>query len=68
VDLTGLVWRTSTYSNSDGGNNCVEVAPLPDGRVAVRDTKDRTRTAHVHTPEAWTHFLAGVRAGEFSPH
>jgi hypothetical protein len=68
VDLTGLRWRASTYSGSDGGNNCVEVAPFPDGRVAVRDTKDRTRTPHVHTAEAWADFLAAVRAGECCSH
>jgi Domain of unknown function (DUF397) len=65
VDLTGARWRKSSFSNGDGGNNCVEVAVLPAGRVAVRDTKDRSRPPHVHTAAAWEAFLAGVRAGEF---
>jgi hypothetical protein len=66
VDRTGIRWRTSRFSNSDGGNNCVEIAYLPDGEVAVRDTKDRSRAPHVHTATAWTAFLAAVRSGEFT--
>jgi hypothetical protein len=67
VDLSGTRWRTSSFSNSDGGNNCVEVAFLPGGEVAVRDTKARSRASHLHTAAAWGAFLAGVRAGEFHP-
>jgi hypothetical protein len=67
VDLTGIRWRTSSFSNSDGGNNCVEVAFLPDGEVAVRDTKARSCAPHIHTAAAWTAFMSGVRAGEFGP-
>jgi hypothetical protein len=66
VDLAGARWRTSSFSNSDDGNQCVEVAFLPAGRVAVRDTKDRSLVPHVHTAAAWDAFLAGVRAGEFN--
>jgi hypothetical protein len=67
VDLNGIRWRTSSFSNSDDGNNCVAVAYLPDGGVAVRDTKARTRPPHVHRAAAWGAFPAGVRAGEFDP-
>ncbi len=59
-----LTWRKSTFSGDSGGG-CVEVAFLPDGGVAVRDTKDRSLPAHRFTPQEWTAFLAGVRAGEF---
>jgi Domain of unknown function (DUF397) len=46
--------------------DCVEVGQLPDGAVAVRDTKDRERgTPLVFTPEEWTAFVAGVKNGEF---
>lgn len=38
TDLSGFVWRRS--SRSTGGGNCVELAPLDDGRVAVRDSKN----------------------------
>jgi hypothetical protein len=61
-----LAWRTSSFSGSGGASSgCVEVAPLPDGGVAVRDTKDRSRAPHRHTASAWQAFIAGVRAGEF---
>ncbi|MHA6617865.1 DUF397 domain-containing protein [Pseudonocardia sp. DLS-67] len=66
-NLDGLAWRTSSFSGSGGNSSgCVEVAPLPGGGVAVRDTKDRSREAHGHSAVAWTAFLAGVRGGEFA--
>ena len=43
---------------------CVEVAFL-DGKVGVRDTKDRSKPPHVYTPHEWECFLAGVKNGEF---
>ncbi|MDT0320320.1 DUF397 domain-containing protein [Streptomyces millisiae] len=30
-------WRTSSHSNA--GGNCVQLADLADGRIAVRDSK-----------------------------
>lgn len=65
MDLTGARWRKSTFSNSDDGNNCVEVAFLPGGHVAMRDTKDRSLTPHFYTAVEWDAFLAGARAGDF---
>jgi hypothetical protein len=66
-NLHGLAWRTSSFSGSGGASSgCVEVAALPGGGVAVRDTKDRSRAAHRHSAPAWRAFLAGVRAGEFA--
>jgi hypothetical protein len=47
-------WRTSTYSG--GGNQCVEVAVLPGGKVAVRDTKDRETGRHEFSAAAWAAF------------
>jgi Domain of unknown function (DUF397) len=62
----GHAWRKSSFSNGNSGaDGCVEVAVLPCGEVAVRDTKDRSRTPHRHSAPAWQAFLAGVRAGEF---
>lgn len=66
MDFSGVQWRTSSFSNSDEDNNCVEVAFLPDGDVAVRDTKARSRAPHVHTAAAWTAFLVAVRSSEFT--
>jgi hypothetical protein len=64
--LDGLVWRKSSFSGSGGNSSgCVEVAPIPGGGMAVRDTKDRSRAAHHHSTPAWQAFLHGIRTGEF---
>ncbi|HKR48494.1 MAG TPA: DUF397 domain-containing protein, partial [Pseudonocardiaceae bacterium] len=40
VDLSRAVWRKSSRSGLNGGTeDCVEVAVLGDGRIAVRDSK-----------------------------
>jgi hypothetical protein len=66
VDLTGAEWRKSSFSGENGnGDGCVEVAFLPGGAVAIRDTKDRALAPHVYTAAEWDAFTAGVRAGEF---
>ena len=65
VNVTGAEWRKSSFSTGNGDGGCVEVAFLPGGGVAVRDTKDRTLAPHVYTPAEWDAFVAGVRAGEF---
>ena len=52
-----------------GVNGCVEVALLPDHRIAVRDAKDNNPGAPVllFDQTEWTAFLRGVTAGEFAP-
>lgn len=64
MDLDDAWWRTSSFTGSNEGS-CVEVAFLPGGGVAVRDTKDRSRAPHRYTAAEWEAFVAGVRAGEF---
>jgi hypothetical protein len=61
VDLSRATWRKSSRS---GTNGCVEVAVV-DGRIAVRDSKDRRGPALVFTPLEWEAFVGGVRDGEF---
>jgi hypothetical protein len=58
------LWRTSSFSGGNGGG-CVEVAPIADG-IAVRDTKDRSRTPHTYTRPAWESLLTAVRAGDLT--
>ncbi|MFI8929011.1 DUF397 domain-containing protein [Streptomyces sp. NPDC053474] len=63
-DLTGAVWRKSSYS--DGGQtNCVEVADGRLGLVPVRDSKTAPQgpTLLIAAP-AWAAFVAAVGAGE----
>jgi hypothetical protein len=52
-------------SSASAAGNCVEVAHLPSGGVAVRDTKDRAKSPHVYTRPEWEAFLAGAKNGEF---
>jgi len=65
MDQPTVTWSTSSFSGTSGGS-CVEVAFLPDGAVAVRDTKDRTRSAHRFPAPAWAAFVAATRAGRFA--
>jgi hypothetical protein len=51
--------------NHSGGS--VGVAALPDGGVAVRDTKAADGPVLIFTAEEWDAFLRGVEAGEFDP-
>jgi hypothetical protein len=62
LDLTGLHWFKSSASSAGG---CVEVAHLPQGGVAVRDTKDRAKAPHIYTRHEWEAFLIGAKNGEF---
>jgi hypothetical protein len=63
-DLVGAQWHKSSRSNGQG--ECVEVAFLDGGRVAVRDTKDAGHgPALVFTPGEWAAFVGGVQDGEF---
>lgn len=61
--LAGAIYRKS--SRSTGTGNCVEVADLPGGHRAVRDSKNPAGPALTFTPAEWVAFTAGVRAGEF---
>lgn len=57
-------WHRSSFCGPAG--SCVEVAQLPAGGMAVRDSKlGETSPALVFTGEEWQFFIAGVKAGEF---
>ena len=62
IDLSNLRWFKSSASASGA---CVEVAHLPGGGVAVRDSKDRSKAPHVYTRHEWEAFVIGVKNGEF---
>jgi hypothetical protein len=53
-----LNWFTSSYSSGNGA--CVETARLPDGGMALRDTKNRSGAVLSFNADAWRAFLAGL--------
>ncbi|NVK81744.1 DUF397 domain-containing protein [Streptomyces morookaense] len=55
-------WRRSTYSGSENGA-CVEVADCFQGAIPVRDSKVPHGPVLVLRSEAWSAFLAGIKAG-----
>ena len=59
----GPRWRKSTRSHGNG--DCVEMAALSDGRVAVRDSKDPNGPILTFTRSEIRAWLGGVRDGEF---
>ncbi|MFJ4466671.1 DUF397 domain-containing protein [Streptomyces sp. NPDC089424] len=56
-------WTKSRHSNAEG--NCVEVAALTDGGVALRNSRDPDGPALVYTASELAAFLAGAKDGEF---
>lgn len=64
IDQTKLEWRKASKSGPNG--NCLEVAKLDDGGVAVRDSKQAGQGPVLqYTPAEWDAFLDGARKGEF---
>nr|WP_055505886.1 DUF397 domain-containing protein [Nonomuraea pusilla] len=58
-----VVWRKSRRSNPDG--NCVEVAALPTGEIAMRNSRHPEGPALVYTRAEITAFVLGAKDGEF---
>jgi len=58
-------WQKSSFSSTN--SECVELAALPDGGVAVRDTKDDGHGPVLRfTSDEWVAFRQGMAAGEFA--
>ncbi|MEU4231559.1 DUF397 domain-containing protein [Nonomuraea sp. NPDC026600] len=66
MDITqsGLIWRKASHSSAEG-QNCVEVATLPGGGRAIRDSKDPDGPMLSFTPGEWDAFIKGAKDGEF---
>ncbi|MEV6864928.1 DUF397 domain-containing protein [Streptosporangium subroseum] len=58
-----LAWRKSSQSAQQ--DNCVEMAHLPDGGRAVRDSKDPNGLILRFTSSEWQAFIGGVKNGAF---
>lgn len=61
--LAGASWRKSARSGAVG--NCVEVALLADGDIAVRNSRFPDGPALVYTRDEMAAFVAGAKDGEF---
>jgi len=64
MDLSGALWRKSTYSSGNGGQ-CVEVAMNLPEVVAVRDSKDPDGHKLLFARGEWKAFIGGVKIGRF---
>ncbi len=62
-DLGAVTWRKSRASNPDSAS--VEVAKLPDGEIAVRNSRDPQGPTLIYTRAEIVAFLSGAKAGEF---
>jgi hypothetical protein len=63
TDLSDVAWRKSRHSNSQG--TCVELAILPGGAVAVRNSRHSDSPALIYTPAEMDAFIRGAKDGEF---
>lgn len=61
--LRDVTWLKSRHSTADG--NCVELALLGEGSVAVRNSRDPHGPALVYTRAEIAAFIAGAKDGEF---
>jgi len=62
AQLRNARWRTSSFSS--GGTNCVQVAFLDRGLVAIRDSKNPRKPPHLFTDAEYDAFVEGIKQGE----
>jgi hypothetical protein len=61
--LDQATWRKSRHSNPSG--NCVEIAALPGGTIAIRNSRHPAGPALICPRAEFAAFLAGARDGDF---
>jgi hypothetical protein len=61
--LPELSWHKSRHSNPNG--SCLEVAKLPEGEIAIRNSRYPFGPALIYTPTEIAAFLMGAKDGEF---
>lgn len=62
VNQPPMAWRKSRRCDSAA---CVEVAPISGG-MAMRDSEHPDEPFLWFSSDAWSDFLAGIRAGDFN--
>jgi Domain of unknown function (DUF397) len=62
-DLATTRWRTSSFSGNNG--TCVEIAALPDGRIAVRNSNYPHDGAILVTRTEISSWINRIKTGEF---
>jgi hypothetical protein len=62
-DVLQLTWRKSSFSQLEG--NCVEVAALDDGRIAVRNSRHPDEGIVFFARAAMDAWVTGAKAGQF---
>jgi hypothetical protein len=64
AELQGARWQKSSFSGN-GNNNCVEVASLPTGEIAVRNSRDPNGPTLIYTQAEVEALIQGARNGDF---
>lgn len=63
AELGNVAWQKSLRSNSIG--NCVEMARLPDGSIAMRNSRFPQGPALVYTQAEIDALILGAKDGDF---
>jgi hypothetical protein len=63
AELGEVCWQKSWHSNPNG--ECVELAALPSGEIAMRNSRFPSGPILLYTQAEITAFLAGAKDGEF---